>query len=433
MTLQSPQSDNRPFRRFVLFMLVLALLVVMTAYGWHQHTLQSLHIASEFLPHLPPRAIKYQRESRFIQLGDILWNLVGISSILTPFILKSFISITNRLSTIMRVRSVQSPALLEVVVMLLLIAMYLWIWSLPFSILTLLHERRYHFSTTSVSTFLRDAALGITSSTLVAPVFWAGFRLRTKFANNWWRIVWVGCIPLFLCVTVLQPVIIAPLFNGYHYLSKSPLKDRIVSLCRLSGIKNSDVMVEDTSRRTLRVNAYVTGIGPSARIVITDNALRLLPDDQLLAMIGHELGHYVHQDVLASGIIGCLGIGGYLWMLNFGLQRKQNCSEEAESLQNLGLIPAVQVSIAVFLLIQSPVDSCISRWHEWRADDYGLETTRLYVPTAKLMIGFAERDYIDPDPPPILQFWFGTHPTVLERIDHALSFDRPLQTKKYNR
>ena len=185
------------------------------------------------------------------------------------------------------------------------------------------------------------------------------------------------------------------------------------------------MFVEDTSRRTSHVNAYVTGIGPSTRIVLNDTALQRLPEDQILAVVGHEMGHYAENHVLVGVGVGAVGSGLLFALLAFVLPRivrKHGATARIRGLNDLAALPLVMLTIYAINLSTAPIRSAISRELEHRADVFGLRITGLNEATARLMVGFAERDLADPDPPRLLHLWFGTHPTLKERIYFALHF-----------
>ncbi len=182
--------------------------------------------------------------------------------------------------------------------------------------------------------------------------------------------------------------------------------------------------MEDTSRRTRHVNAYVTGLGPSTRIVLNDTALQTLPPDQgLLAMMGHEMGHYVEGHIWVGFATGALGAGVFFWLLSRLLPWAAHRGGGRWRLHgpgDLATLPLVLLLASLFLLAQAPVASGISRALERRADAFGLRVTGRNEATARLMVGFAERDFSDPDPPFLFHLWFGSHPTLSERIAFAL-------------
>ncbi len=267
-----------------------------------------------------------------------------------------------------------------------------------------------------------DSVISLAFGLLAVPLIWVAYRVYARFPRTWWIWIWLLMAPLLYVIVVLEPVLFAPMFNRYTPMANGPVKADILALADRAGVRNASVLIENTSTRTRHVNAYVTGLGPSARIVINDTAIRELPEDQLLAMISHELGHYVEHHILVGYISSLFGLGAFLWICSFVFPwiARRHPLWGSRGIYDLAMLPALMLFISLFLIVQSPIENAISRTLEHRADAFGLRLTHLNAATARLMVGFAERDYSDPDPPKLLHFWFGSHPTLNERIAFAL-------------
>ena len=299
------------------------------------------------------------------------------------------------------------------------------LWNLPIGLASLAIEWRYGFSHESLFSYLKDLGIsfgiGLSYTLLLIP----GYMIFAKFPKRWWLFVWAAIVPVSFISAVIYPVAISPLFNAYHRMESSPLRDRIQSLALSAGICGADIFIEDTSKRTSHVNAYVIGIGPSTRIVLNDTALRELPEDQLLAMMGHEMGHYKEKHIWIGLFAGALGVGFFLWLLAETLPKIllwRGVAWQIPSLNSPASIPLIFAGVYLITLLGQPIGNAVSRNLEHRADIFGLKLTHLNEATARLFVGFAERDFSDPDPPYLLHFWFGTHPTLKERIEFARNF-----------
>ena len=328
---------------------------------------------------------------------------------------------------LLRVRSCnpsEPPGFIPLTLYIASFSLLLWMWCLPFDIAGLVQERRYGFGTQPFAGFLRDGLTTQAFGLLIVPLIWAVYRLHARYKRAWWLLTWALMTLLIYGIVVLQPVVFSPMFNSYTPMPNSPLKADILTIAHRAGVDEAAVLIENTSKRTRHVNAYVTGVGPSARIVINDTAIRELPEDQLLAMIGHELGHDVEHHILVGYFSSVLGLGVFFWICSFVLPYivERYSRSRSRGINDLAILPAIMLFVSLFLLVQSPIENAISRELEHRADAFGLRLTHLNTATARLMDGFAERDYSDPDPPKLLHFWFGTHPTLNERIVFALSY-----------
>jgi STE24 endopeptidase len=382
--------------------------------------------AQSFAPHIPPQAIAYQRARRALCLFGMGWNVLGIWLFLRAGLAARLRDILSRgKRTEQELETISVPPFRSLLLYYAAFMGILLLWNLPISLMGLRIEHQYGFSTQTVFGFFRDLALSFGFELPAVLLFWGGLRLYARTPRHWWKILWAVSVPVIVFLFILEPVVVAPAFNRYTPLPDTPLRGKIIALASKAGITGANVFVEDTSKRTRHVNAYVTGIGPTTRIVINDTALQTLPKDQILAMLGHEMGHYVEGHIWAGMGGAIVGMGAFLWILSRLLpalvQRKANIWR-LNGVTDLAAIPLLSLIITLFMIIQAPIANGISRYLEHRADAFGLRLTHLNDATVRLFIGFAERDYSDPDPPALLQFWFGTHPTLNERIKFAREY-----------
>ena len=179
-----------------------------------------------------------------------------------------------------------------------------------------------------------------------------------------------------------------------------------------------EVLVADASRRTTTLNAYVSGFGGTRRVVVYDTLVESLPQDQALIVIAHELAHARHDDVVGRHGARCArggGRGGAArpadrfparpWGSTGGQRRRS--------------VPFVLAALAVGTLLSSPVQAGISRQIETRADVDALVATRDPDAFVEMQRTLALRSIADPIPPAWSQWWWGSHPTVLERVGLA--------------
>jgi STE24 endopeptidase len=385
---------------------------------------------SSFQPRVSHRAIEYQRSSRLLGISARFWSFLGLYLFLCT-------GVASRLQASVRwVLSSRSnftisslpPTLLQILAYMLGMTLVLWVWRLPFDIIGLWHEKQYGFGTQTMPGYLKDTFLSILFQMPAALFYRAGYELVHRMPERWWVPTWLVGTATLIFVFIIQPVVLAPRFNSYHPLAESPLKSSLRSLAAKAGIPRALILVENTSIRNTHVNAYVTGVGPFARIVINDTALKVLPEDQLVAMVGHEIGHYTQHHSILLLISSVSGLGFFLWVLNLFMQSEWFIYRWGiKSHMDLTILPAISLLASLFLFVQSPVENGISRTLERRADIVGLQLVNSPESTARLMAGFAERDLADPDPPALLQFWFGSHPTLKERIHTAIEYRDNMQ------
>ncbi|GDX40236.1 putative metalloprotease YhfN [Armatimonadota bacterium] len=378
-----------------------------------------------FTPHIAPRAITYQRLHRVIGITGIGWGILGLWLFLR-------MGYTTRLRSSLyhllkcSLPEGESPPPFRVLTLYVLgFLVVMRLWNLPFSLASRGVEGYYGFLRQGLGGYFQDMSLNLLLECVSIPFLWGGYWLYTRSPKHWWRWVWAILTPLLLFQFVIQPILIAPLFNTYMPLPESPLKRSIMDLAGRVGIPETRVFVEDTSRRTAHVNAYVIGLGVSRRIVLNDTLLKELPNDQILAVVGHEMGHYMEGHMWVNLVSSILGAGFFLWLfarlLPFQVDRLRRRGVVSHTTDIAGL-PMILLTVTLFIVLQYPVVNLESRYLEHRADTFALRTTHLAEATARLQVGFAERDFADPNPPRLLHLWFGTHPTIHERIEFALSW-----------
>ncbi len=262
-------------------------------------------------------------------------------------------------------------------------------------------------------------------NTALGGIYWSLFFLLVqKFRQAWHLILFAVLAPLSAFFVFVWPITIDPLFNDFTELSAGSLRTYIKELATKAGIPDADILVADKSRQTKELNAYVTGIGPSARIVLWDTILAEMPENELLTVVAHETGHYVLLHVykgyaisMVALFLGLLAAGLWAPGLVKRLPRRWGLSE----LTDLTLIPVVVLMTAPTALLLSPLESSVSRMFEHEADVFALKLTRQPVSLANAFITLAQKDLIDPHPPEWVEFWFFSHPSLGKRIDFALT------------
>ncbi|QBR94195.1 M48 family metalloprotease [Nocardioides euryhalodurans] len=272
--------------------------------------------------------------------------------------------------------------------------------------------------------WLRDVAVGqlltiaVTGAVLVVVVACA-----RRWRRAWPAVVGGSLGALVLLGSLAYPVVVEPLFNEFTPLPDGSLRNEILAAAQLEGVTVDEVLVADASRRTTTLNAYVSGFGSTRRVVLYDNLVDQAPGDQVLSVVAHELAHARYDDVLVGSVLGALAAMAGAGALGLLVAR----GRRAEGAVVLGPedVPRVLALVAVAVLVTSPVQATISRLVETRADVTALETTGDPVAFVELQRSLAVRSLADPTPPAWSQLWFGTHPTLVERVALARGWEAP--------
>jgi STE24 endopeptidase len=298
--------------------------------------------------------------------------------------------------------------------------------TLPLSAYAEVVSHRYGLSTRSWGLWLRDVAVsvginaGLTALAMLGLV-WLARRAR----RTWWAWAALGAAGLVVIGSFLWPVLIEPAFNRFTPMPAGQLRTDLLHLAEENGTPVRDVLVADASRRTTALNAYVSGFGATRRIVVYDTALDRLSDREIEVLAAHELGHVANNDVLTGTVMGALGaaagVAALGWLLgSAGLLRRAG----AESPADPGVVPLVLFLVAVGSLLATPAQNLVSRHIEARADVHALDLTRDPDAFIRLQQDLAVTNLADPDPPRPWQWFFGSHPTVAERVALARDWER---------
>jgi STE24 endopeptidase len=285
--------------------------------------------------------------------------------------------------------------------------------TLPFAIIGHHRSLDYGLSTEAWGPWTVDLLKGLVLSVVISGLL---VLVLVGCARRWPR-AWPGVAGALLGALVMvgsfvYPVLVEPAFNNFTSLPDGPLRTQILHLADAEHVHLDDVLVADASRRTTTLNAYVSGFGSTRRVVLYDNVIHDLPRDQILSIVAHELGHAHHDDVLTGSILAALGttLGIGLLGLSVSFVRRR-----PDALRDPTVVPLVLALVALGTLLSSPVNNGLSRLIETRADVASLEATR--DPSAFIaMQRELDLHSLSDNPVRWSQFWFGSHPTTLERI-----------------
>jgi STE24 endopeptidase len=261
------------------------------------------------------------------------------------------------------------------------------------------------------------------------------YAVMRRSPRRWWFYFWFPAVLILLGVIVITPLVIDPLFNKFEPLSKehADLVDSIEKLTRHAGvpIPPDRMFLMVASRKTNAINAYVTGLGASKRVVIWDTTIQKTSNEESLFIVGHELGHYVLGHVRQGFLLGAAGLllalyflfQGLHWALDRWAKDWKLCGQE-----DWASLAVLLLLLQLLLFVSSPVISGYSRMQEHAADVYGLEVVHGLIPNSEEVAAHAfqvlgELDLSDPNPPPFITFWLYSHPPLADRLVFAHSYD----------
>lgn len=296
------------------------------------------------------------------------------------------------------------------------------LFELPFALYrTFGIERRFGFNRTTPALYASDLIKQLLLLVAIgAPLAFAALWLMQAMGSRWWLYVWVLWTGFSLLMVWAYPTLIAPLFNKFKPLERESLKQRLQALLARTGFRSEGIYVVDSSRRTSHGNAYFAGFGKAKRVVFFDSLLEQLAEDEVEAVVAHELGHYKRRHiarrmaVFAALSLAGLAVLGWLaaqpWFYHaLGVTRPSN---------HAALALFVMVS-PVFTFFLSPLLARGSRRHEYEADAFAAENSDPHA-LVQALVKLYRENAATLTPDPLHSAFYDSHPPAVARIGRLL-------------
>jgi STE24 endopeptidase len=282
-------------------------------------------------------------------------------------------------------------------------------------------EARYGRTSQPLGDWLMQTGISLLIFTFFSGLFFLGvYALIRRAGRSWW--LWSGGLVAVAISTLLllSPIFIEPLFNEYKPVPPGPVRDALVEQAKLAGVPEDRIFVYDGSRQSNNFTANVSGVFGSARIAISDVAFKGATLDEVKAVTGHEIGHYVSGHLWRT-----IGLAVLLAMLFFFLvdrlyPRFARLFGSRAALSDPVGLPVIIFMGSLFALLATPLLNWNTRIGEREADRYSLETVNLPDALATALVKTAE--YRDPRPTPLQEALFYTHPSVEKRVEAAMAW-----------
>jgi Zn-dependent protease with chaperone function len=332
------------------------------------------------------------------------------------------------------------------------------ILSLPTAVWSHLLALKYQQSIQNWGSWLVDWAKGEGVEVAIgAVVIWILYAVIRKSPRRWWLYFWLVSVPLIVLGAVAEPLIVEPLFFKFTPLANSQprLAGNIEQMTLRAGVQipQSRILEMNASAKLKALNAYVSGLGASKRVVVWDTTIRRMTEDEVLFVSGHEMGHYVLGHVRDGILFSCGVLLFFLylayrilrWMLaqwgetwairgptgagsTFTLNAPVRTGAWSPPEGDLASLPVLILLLTVFGFLFTPISNAYSRYLEHQADQYGLEVIHGLVPDAPVVAAHAfqvlgEVDLEEPNPSTAVKFWFYNHPPLDERMRFAQTYD----------
>ena len=283
-------------------------------------------------------------------------------------------------------------------------------------------EHKYGLATQTFGPWMVDQlkglAVGLVLGGLLAMLL---FGVVRRLPRTWW--IWGAVVTICFVIfgVLITPVYIVPIFNKTTILNDPKIVDPILSMARANGIPAKDVWTMDASKQTTRMSANVSGFANTMRITLNDNLLRRGSPEEIQAVMGHEMGHYVvnhiYSGILFFSVIILLAFVLLNWSLGWSLQRWGE-KWQIRGVGDTAVLPLALLLVSIFGFALTPIINTYTRTQEYEADMYGLNTSRQPDGFAQAAIHLGE--YRKMSPGPIEEWIFFDHPSGHNRIYAAM-------------
>jgi STE24 endopeptidase len=285
-------------------------------------------------------------------------------------------------------------------------------------------EEKFGFNRMTVTAWLKDGLIGtLVAAALGLPLLAIVVWLMKSAGQSWWLWAWAVWVVFSLSVMIIFPVWIAPLFNKFEPLAEGQTRARVEALLARCGFSSNGLFVMDGSKRSSHGNAYFTGIGKKKRIVFFDTLLSRLNDDEVEAVLAHELGHFKHKHVfkrlVTSLVFSFFGFAFLGWIM-----------QQTWFYQGLGMTPDIDqthgpalvlfmLALPVFLFPFHPLGSFFSRKDEFQADRFAAQTSSANN-LVQALVKLYDDNAATLTPDPIYSAFYDSHPPAMVRIQRLL-------------
>ncbi|MEE2526660.1 M48 family metallopeptidase [Hyphobacterium sp. HN65] len=285
-------------------------------------------------------------------------------------------------------------------------------------------EHEYGLSTMTMGAWLNEQLIGLVMGMVMAAVFLTIFYIVLRIAKSAWWIWGAGVSVILLAMMIfVAPVYIDPLFNEYTPMEEGELRADILAIAEANGIPADDVYVFDVSRQSNRITANVNGLFGTTRIALSDTLIENTDPDEVLAVMGHEMGHYALNHLWEMftifGVVLAIGFAFTNWMFN-AVNARFGRNWGISGISDIAGLPLLAACLSVYFFIMTPVFNTVIRTNEAEADLFGLNAAR--EPDGFATVSLRLASYRKIDPGYWEEFIFFDHPSGRARVSMAMEW-----------
>jgi STE24 endopeptidase len=359
-----------------------------------------------------PEARDYNRARRWLEFGDLVVSFGFLIVLLATGWTKTLTGLASRMG-----RDHYALDLFFYVMFLSLISKALG-FALDFYGFRL--EHRFNLSNQRLFSWLKDEfkgwVLGLVMATLLAEIVYALIRTSPEY---WWLFGWLIFMGLFIFFAQIAPVVLFPLFYKFVPLQNDELKARLMRLGERAGTRVRGVYEWKLSEKSKKANAALTGLGNTRRIILADTLLQNYSNDEIEAVLAHELGHHVHGHMVKMIVVQALITLAGFWAANEVLRYaidEQHMFQHLADFSNLPLLALVASGLSLLLM---PALNAYSRFTERQADLYCWKCVDNVAPYITAMEKLARQNLSESHPSRLVELLFHSHPPISKRIAAA--------------
>lgn len=362
-------------------------------------------------PDLSNEAYNYRKDSLRV------WAIRLILQFLIPLIL-----LTSRLSYRIRYAVEGRSLFLTGLMYGAIFFVIMFVVNLPLNYYSSFYLRhKYGLSNQTLIRWIEVTVKGFVLNDLIMSIFiFIPFYMIYRSPRIWWLQLALIIIPVTIFLTFIYPVVVDPIFNKYTSIENDNLGKEITELLHKAGIQGANIYKVDKSKDTNTMNAYMTGISKSKRIVLWDTTINNLEEREVLAISAHEMGHYVKGHIWQNIILASFGTILMLFLIHITSTWILNLSNGIFGIRNLhdiSMIPLFILVLNFYTFLGQPIINYASRHMEIEADTYEIILTEDRESAVSAMEKLYKESLGLPRPSKIFELWYHTHPTLEDRVD----------------
>jgi STE24 endopeptidase len=370
---------------------------------------------ARYIDSLGPAALQKAHDYTVGKEWMLLWGFL-VAALVTWLIIRS--GLLDKLSAKFSKRSPNLQALTVSLVFLLMS----FILTLPWTIYeSWWRERSYGRTNQPFADWFGQSLIAVAISTVITAVLLVGVYWLIRKAGRWWWL-WSGALVaiVFSVLILLSPILIEPLFNKYEPVPPGKVRDAVVAMAGRAGVPPERVFMFNGSRQSNNFTANAGGIGNTARVAISDVALKNASLDEVRAVTGHEIGHYVLKHTWWGILFYSVGAILLFWLSNLLFPRLARLFGTTDTIAEPRGVPILGFMISLLGLLSLPLANTFARTLESQADMYSLQTENRPDALSTSLVKTAEYRY--PRPNAVEEFVFYDHPSVERRVRTAMEW-----------